>query len=320
MEDLSQARCDAVFESELARRVELGIEPSGGISCHTHATPSPLERWHYHDDYELQLVLRTSGRTYVGNHLGEFKPGSIVLIGPRVPHNLVSLDAPASGTRERSVVIHFPGDLMPKAVELFPDLHDVVSLLDRDRCGIEFMDAGRELQDGFRLVQNTFGVARFSALAELLQCLGRWPRFRLLSSTSIPGARDERKTVLDRRVDKVLELVYQNYADSLSLADASHCAGVGLNGFSRLFKRATGSTFTDFLISVRIARACELLSRKHPQVSSICYLVGFNNISNFNRHFRRLKGMTPSEYRMHMSGRFGGAQRLRLRPAQGGSG
>jgi AraC-like DNA-binding protein len=309
MEDLSPVRRDAMFESALARNVELGLEPSGGIGCYVHGTPSRLERWHYHDEYELQLVVQTSGRTYVGNHVGAFKPGSIVLISPRVPHNLVSLDAPAAGVDERSVVIHFAKDLMHKAAELFADLHGAVSLLDRDRCGVEFLnaDTDTDLHDRFRLVQNASGVARFCALAELLQRLSRWPEFRSFSSTTMPDAPGQRKAVMDPRVEKVQALVYRDYADRLSLAKAGHCAGVGVHTFSRLFRRVTGSTYTDFLISVRVARACELLSKSDAQVSSICYLVGFNNISNFNRHFRRLKNMTPSAYRDHMAGRFGAA-------------
>lgn len=307
MEDLSHARRDAMFESELARNVELGLEPSGGVGCYVHGTPSRLERWHYHDEYELQLVVQTSGRTYVGNHVGAFKPGSIVLISPRVPHNLVSLDAPAAGVDERSVVIHFARDLMHKAAELFADLHGAVSLLERDRCGVEFLNADADLHDRFRRVQNTSGIARFCALAELLQRLSQWPEFRSFSSTAMPDAQGQRKAAVDPRVEKVQALVYRNYADRLSLAKAGHCAGVGVgvHTFSRLFRRVTGSTYTDFLISVRVARACELLSKSDTPVSSICYLVGFNNISNFNRHFRRLKNMTPSEYRSRMSGRFG---------------
>lgn len=307
MEDLSHARRDALFESELARNVELGLEPSDDIGCYVHGTPSRLERWHYHDEYELQLVVRTSGRIYVGNHLGAFEPGSIVLINPRVPHNLLSLDAPAAGVVERSIVIHFAKDLMHKAAVLFADLRDAVSLLERDRCGVEFLNADGDLHQRFRRVQNTAGFARFCALAELLQCLSQWPEFRSFSSASMPDATSRRKAVVDSRVERVRELVYRSYADRLSLAKAGDCAGVGGQAFSRLFRRATGSTYTDFLISVRVAKACELLSRSDAQVSSICYLVGFNNISNFNRHFRRLKHMTPSQYRNCMSGRFGGA-------------
>ncbi|MCR6477822.1 AraC family transcriptional regulator [Variovorax sp. ZS18.2.2] len=304
MEDLSHARCDAVFEGKLARNIELGLEPSSGISCYVQEAPARLERWRFHDEYELHFVVQTSGWTYIEN-LGKFKLGSIVLVSPRIPHELVSFDVPAVEVKECSVVIHFAEDLVHRAAELFPDLHGAVSLLGRDHCGIEFLDADQELHDGFCLVQNSSGVARFSALARLLQRLSQWPRFRPLSSTSILDTRNQRKTGVDPRVDKVLELVYRNYADSLPLSKASHCAGVSLHAFSRLFRRETGSTYTDFLIRVRVARACELLSRSDQQVSSICYLVGFNNISNFNRHFRRLKSMTPKEYRNHMAGRFG---------------
>jgi AraC-like DNA-binding protein len=69
------------------------------------------------------------------------------------------------------------------------------------------------------------------------------------------------------------------------------------NAFSRSFRRATGQTFTEFVNGLRVARACRLLALTRQQVSSIRDEVGFNSISNFNRHFRRIKGMTPGEFR-----------------------
>jgi len=73
--------------------------------------------------------------------------------------------------------------------------------------------------------------------------------------------------------------------------------GMREHTFSRCFRRATGQTFTDVVIGLRVDKACRLLLSTRQHVSSICYEVGFNNISNFNRHFRRLKGMAPGEFR-----------------------
>lgn len=304
MEDHCALRRTAVFESELARNVELGLEPSGSVSCHISGTPSRQERWHYHDEYELQLVIQTRGRVYVGGHVGPFKPGSIFLIAPRAPHNLVSSDVPSSGVKERSIVIHFREDLMHRAMSLFPELADVVALLKRDHCGVEFLDAGQELHAAFRLVQKASGVARFAALVKLLQSLCKWITYRPLSRASSAPTRHESRGEKDPRVEAVMALVYRHFSEDLPLDRASHCAGTNPNVLSRLFRKETGVTYTNFLISVRVAKACEMLSTGDQQVSSICYLAGFNNISNFNRHFLKLKNMTPKEYRGHMLRRF----------------
>lgn len=305
MEDLPHARRGAVFENESIRNLALGREPSGAIGCFAQATPSRLERWHYHDEYELHLVLETSGRAYIGDHVVCFEPGFLVLVSPRVPHNLISVGAPPAGVQERSLVIHFTEDLVSKAVALFPELRDTMSLLQRDRRGIEFQACGRELQELFRRVQAESGVARFLAFTELLQCLNQWPRFRALSSGPVQTTGRQGATGVTQRIDQALDYVYKNYTEDLSLEKASEFAGISAYGFSRLFRRVTGNTFTNFVTGVRVAKACELLSQGDQQVTTICYLAGFNNVANFNRHFRRLKNMTPSEYRKQMSCRFG---------------
>jgi len=304
MEDHSALRRTAVFESELARNVELGLEPSGNIVCHVSGTPSRQERWHYHDEYELQLIIQTRGRVYAGGHVGPFRPGSIFLIAPRAPHNLVSSDVPASGVKERSIVIHFREDLLRRAMPLFPELGDAVALLKRDHCGVEFFDAGQELHAAFRSVQKASGVARFSALVELLQSLSAWPEFRPLSHASTSPPHHDQRGEKDPRIEAVMSLVYRHFAEDLTLGRASHCAGTSTHMLSRLFRKETGATYTNFLTSVRVAKACEMLSTSDQHVSDICYLVGFNNISNFNRHFRKIKNMTPKEYRGLMLRRF----------------
>ena len=77
------------------------------MRCLAHGFPTPLARWHVHDDYELHLITATSGKTFVGDWIGPFQPGHLVLVGPRLPHNWVSFDVPEGGVAERDLVIHF---------------------------------------------------------------------------------------------------------------------------------------------------------------------------------------------------------------------
>jgi len=81
--------------------------------------------------------------------------------------------------------------------------------------------------------------------------------------------------------------------------------GMSESRFSRFFRRATGNTFVDFVNRVRINRACQLLMESDRYITQICYDVGFNNVANFNRRFREIKGMTPSEFRHQAEHRFG---------------
>jgi len=119
------------------------------------------------------------------------------------------------------------------------------------------------------------------------------------------------------RIDRALDHIRDNYAEALSLAKVAAVVGMRGNAFSHGFRRATGQSFTDFVVGLRVDSACRLLVSTQQHVSSICYEVGFNNISNFNRHFRRIRGVTPGEFRAaarvkapmaHVRGRRSGAK------------
>lgn len=86
----------ASLEDPFQRNAALGYDPpadiAGLLRYVSHGAPSPLIRWHYHEDYELHLVVATSGKFFVGDYIGNFEPGNLVLTGPRLPHNWISPD------------------------------------------------------------------------------------------------------------------------------------------------------------------------------------------------------------------------------------
>ena len=88
------------IEHDHLRDPILGYDPPEGcgfLRCLAHGIPSPLVRWHHHDEYELHLIMETSGKVFVGDYIGHFQPGHLVLTGPRLPHNWISSDAPPGG-------------------------------------------------------------------------------------------------------------------------------------------------------------------------------------------------------------------------------
>src|SRR5258708_26238787 len=129
------------LEIEISRSPALGYEPAeetGVIRCLEHGWPTPLARWHYHEEYELHLIVATSGKAFVGDWIGQFHPGHLVLAGPRLPHNWISLDVPDAGVGLRDRVIQFHHEPIAQACKSCPELTEVMPLLDRARNGIEF--------------------------------------------------------------------------------------------------------------------------------------------------------------------------------------
>ncbi|MBW0169843.1 MAG: AraC family transcriptional regulator [Hydrogenophaga sp.] len=295
------------LEHELVRSPNLGYESStdvGFVRCLSHGFPTPLARWHYHDEYELHLITATSGKVFVGDWIGPFQAGQLVLTGPRLPHNWVSMDMPEGGVALRDLVIQFSHEPLVLASETIPELAEVLPLLERAKHGIEFFGLSDTAEAHWHKVKGTRGLKRFTAFCDFLSDLAACTDYRLLSSVQLQSTDDANE--LDQ-IDAVVSRITDHLADEHSAAALASELGMSESKFSRFFRKATGNTFTDFVNRVRISRACQLLMDTEQQITHICYEVGFNNVANFNRRFLDIKGMTPSEFRRQSLTRFRGS-------------
>jgi len=146
-------------------------------------------------------------------------------------------------------------------------------------------------------IRDSQGVAKVSLLLEFLQLLGKESEYKLLSTASMKCNVDEPSM---KKIHQVVKYVTDNHAQAVTLVTVADLVGMSHSAFSRFFTKATGNGFNEFLNRVRVSRACELLSQTDQPITSICYEVGFNNVAHFNRRFRRIKNITPREYRQEM--------------------
>ena len=294
------------LEHDYARPTSLGYEAAedtGLVRCLAHGFPTPLARWHFHDEYELHLITATSGKAFVGDWIGPFQPGHLVLCGPRLPHNWVSFDLPEGGVAERDWVIQFGHAPIAHAAEQIPELAEVMALLERSRHGIEFFGLSERALLHWHEVKAARGFTRMIAFCAYLSDLARCTDYRLLSSVQLRGEAGDAET---DRINGIVNRIAQDFAQPLSAAALAAELGMSESRFSRFFRRATGNTYTDFVNRIRINRACQLLMETDRLVTHICYEVGFNNVANFNRRFLEIKGLTPREFRRQADRRFGG--------------
>ena len=293
------------LERDYARSPSLGYEAPadvGLVRCLAHGFPTPLARWHFHDEYELHLITATCGKAFVGDWIGPFQPGHLVLCGPRLPHNWISYDIPGGGVAERDLVIQFRHEPIERAAQVVPELAEVMPLLDRARHGIEFFGISERGREHWLSVRHSRGLARFAAFCDFLADLARCTDYRLLSNVQMQGKDDDAGL---EQINAIVDRITGDLAGPFLASTAAAELGMSESRFSRFFRRATGNTFTDFVNLVRVNRACQLLMESDRQVTRICYEVGFNNVANFNRRFREIKGMTPSEFRHQAEHRFG---------------
>ncbi len=295
------------LEHDFARDPALGYEPQGRygyVRCLEHGFPNPLVRWHYHEEYELHLIVRTHGRVFVGDYIGHFEPGHLVLTGPRLPHNWISTDVAPEGVAVRDRVLQFSDAPLRDSAALIPELQEVLPLLERARHGIEFFGMSEQTAAHLDRIKQSHGLRRFAEFLDLMGELARCTDMRSLSTVQLQSFDDDASLA---QISGIVDWVNEHCAEQFSMAEVCARIGMSESKFSRYFRRATGNTFTDFVNRLRINRACQLLMETDRYITNVCYDVGFNNVANFNRRFLQLKGMTPKEFRLQASGRFGSA-------------
>ncbi|MEZ5534545.1 MAG: AraC family transcriptional regulator [Thiolinea sp.] len=293
------------LEQDFHRNAKLGYEPAhmrSFLHYLEHGAPNPLIRWHYHEEYELHLIVNTYGKVFVGDYIGSFEPGNLVLTGPNLPHNWISLDMPETGIKIRDKVIQFADQPLRQASELISPLREVLPLLERAKYGIEFIGISEEVEALMQRIKNTAGMPRLVEFMQLLIKLSTHDNYKLLSSAPLQSFDDKNA---QNQISDIIEYITENYDATLTMAEVAERFNMSPSRFSRYFQRKSGNTFTDFVNRMRVNRACTLLMETDQYVSTICYAVGFNNIANFNRRFMEIKGMTPGDFRRQGQERFG---------------
>lgn len=296
---------DSRFES--TPEFEITDTSSGAIRYLEHGYPSPLVRWHCHNEYELHYIVASSGKVFVGDYIGEFRPGNLILTGPLLPHNWISDTNAGRHYELRDMVVKFEHDAIAGAAAHVPELEELLPLLKEARRGIEFFNMQDRADSYMHAIRESSGPARFGHFCRFMQELAKCRSYEILSTMQFNAKTDEAGL---EKVNTVVNFVMLHYQDNITLKQVADVAGMNESYFSRFFKKATGNTFSEFLTRIRISKACELLSSSDRQITSICYEVGYNNVANFNRRFLERKHLTPRAYRRQARERLtrGGAQ------------
>jgi AraC-like DNA-binding protein len=262
----------------------------------SHGYPYRTVRWHYHPEYELHLVTATTGNRYIGDHIGAFGVGDLVLVGPNVPHNWISNVAPGETIEERCLVLQFTGETICSGVNAFPELRFVERLLKDAAFGIKFGQAlSARTEPLMRELLNASGTRRIVLFLEIFDVLSQDRGRTQLASSNF---RLDSSANLSTAINSVLDYIGRNITEELSECELAEQNRQSVSAFCRSFRKHTGQTFVQYVNAMRIELACQHLTQDDLTVTEICYAIGFNNVSNFNRQFRLLKGMPPSKFRV----------------------
>ncbi len=253
--------------------------------------------WHFHNEYELLYVEDGIGTSFVADSIEEFSSGDLVLLGSNLPHFWKSNeDLPDCKPQceVKYTVIQFSNDFFKEAISGYPEFHLIRELLERSSRGIRFSTNFTEKarKKIISLTKKT-GFQRTMSLLELLQFLAKTDQYRLLAGELY---QEDNHDFTSDRLTKIMHYLNSTYLHKIQLEKVAEVANLHPSAFCRFFKEKSGKSLFEFVNDMRISYACRLLIEGKLSISQICFESGFNNLSNFNRTFKKHTGFTPSNY------------------------
>ena len=249
-------------------------------------------RFHFHPEFEITLIERSSGRRVVGDSIERFAPGDLVLLGQDLPHQYAS-DPHESVAAAK--VIQFRQELLGERWLELPEFRRISAILRRADRGLKF--SARTTHAAVKLIGPLFAAteaARLLILLQLLDLLGRDTRAEPIASAGYVRKINTRE---GDAIDRALRYLDAHFTEPLTLEDVCKYLQVSPATCNRLFRKSIGQSFKSALINIRISRACRLLLSSDESIVDVAFSSGFTNLSNFNRRFKELKGLTPKAYR-----------------------
>lgn len=250
---------------------------------------------HRHKEYELNFLTNCSGaRRVVGDSIETVGEYDLVLIGHEIEHGWEQHEC--DNTRIREITIQFSNDLLSESFLAKNQLGGIRKILEESSKGIVFsssaiMKVYNKLENLTKIESGFYGMLE---LLSILYELAETDDYRVLASSSFASVSPACDS---RRVQKVQDYVTSHYRDEIRLNDLASLAGMTPTAFSRFFKLRTGRSISDYVIDVRLGHATRMLVDSTTSIAEICYECGFNNISNFNRIFKKKKGHSPKVFR-----------------------
>ncbi len=254
-----------------------------------------FDKWHYHKQYEIVAILQSTGTRFVGDSIERFTPGQLVILCGDLPHmwkNDKEYFEEGSSLMAEAISIHLGTNLTDSETFKLPEFAAVKKLLRKSSRGILINDQ-QHIVDKMKELPKLSGFGQFIGVLEILNMFGNEKSFQLLASEGYLMNTDN----TSMRMQKVHQYIMNHFREKIQLKEAAELVHMNPSAFSRFFSNLHQKSFTGYVNEIRIGFARKLLIEGQMSITEICYECGFRNASNFNRQFRKLNGMAPTEYR-----------------------
>lgn len=258
--------------------------------------------WHYHNNFEISFITEGSGKRIVADSIEEFQPGDLVFIGRNLPHVWIAdkeTRTPSNRTLEM-VFLQFSSDILGPQLLTLPEFKHIARALALSERGIQIV--GQTLNEVSEIMLQLPYLKSFNRMLhffKMMDIIGR-------SESNIQLASKEylkmRFTIGDKRIAAIHEYLMNNYREEVDLKRLAALVNMAKGSLCRFFRMNMGMTVFDYLRQIKIEFACKLLMDRDLSILEVCLDSGFNNLSHFNKQFKKTTGVPPSEYRKRFNG------------------
>ncbi|MBX2842198.1 MAG: AraC family transcriptional regulator [Flammeovirgaceae bacterium] len=251
---------------------------------------------HNHQELQFTLLVQSSGTLFIGEYVGDFNDEDMFIIGSNVPH-LFKNDQEhyeQKDLKAHSIHIFFDQQVLGNDFLKLPEVKEIQYFFQLTRRCLKVKGETKAiLVPLFHQIPKEKGFKKMLMLFQILEILSQSDELEVLSYENMDKEVNENE---GKRLNDIFQFTFKEYHREISLKEASGIVHMTPSSFCRFFKQRTRKTYLDFLTEIRISNACKLLLQKKYSITEICFLSGFNNVSNFNRKFKRFMGMNPSTY------------------------
>lgn len=261
------------------------------IQISHHTENEFLKLWHYHPESELVYIKEGKGTLIAGDFTGNFRKGDLFLLGKELPHMFYS----ESNIPSEAYVLHIDQSFFKSIRTDSEEFQYLQMILNVSKHGTTFQDFDQDLiLKFFTEIQAQPVQVQAIYILQIFHMLTFQSKIKHLGSLNCLNYQQ----VSDNRLTEVMDYLKLNFRKDISLETISNIAGMNKTAFCRFFKQNTGKSFVPYLNELRINYSCKLLKGliAENSISSACYQSGFNSFSYYNRIFKKLMGITPSEY------------------------
>ncbi|MEN8247404.1 MAG: AraC family transcriptional regulator [Bacteroidota bacterium] len=249
---------------------------------------------HIHPEFELALLLQGEGKKCIGDHISKIQAKDLILIGPNIIHSWFAPEALKQAKLSKQIVIQFPNDFLGTDFFEHSAFNKIKNLLQNSYRGLAFN--ANEAHPVVSRIKKMLTLNDFDRTIELLKILNILAGCRKTMFLSSMGYSSQLNRSESARLNAIYGYILDHYKIGLDLNSVARFANMTPQAFSSYFKKRTRRNFISFLNEVKVGCACKLLSEKKFSISQICFESGFSNLSNFNRQFKNIMSMTPTQY------------------------